>query len=171
MEEKRKITILNINHKQTSILGPFKEIFKNKGIFYMLIVAFLFSIAGNYDKLIVLNSDIIFGSSLKSLIPSTISRAIKKMINDPAIPNDAASIPMKLSIFSPTTKNKSIIPPATIDAFPLLSVPPAAVLSFTTIGREPMISITANKTILAFAISMMSIVMCLNFCAKLYFNN
>ena len=60
--------VLNSNKNRTRFLSPFKEIFRNKGIFYMLIVAFLFSISANFDKLVVLNSDIIFGSSIKWLL-------------------------------------------------------------------------------------------------------
>ena len=60
--------ILNSNKEKTRILDPFKEIFRNKGIFYMLIVAFLYSISSNFDKLVVLNSDTTFGSSMMWLL-------------------------------------------------------------------------------------------------------
>ena len=49
-------------------LDPFKSIFKNKTTLYMLIVAFLASIAVNFEKMTVLNSDIFFGSSIVYLI-------------------------------------------------------------------------------------------------------
>lgn len=54
--------ILNFNRKRIYLLEPFKEIFRNKGAFYMLMIAFLYSISVNFDKLVVLNSDPIFGS-------------------------------------------------------------------------------------------------------------
>ena len=60
--------ILYLNKEKSHFLDPFKEIFRNKGIFYMLIVAFLFSISVNFDKLVVLNSDPIFGSSMIDLL-------------------------------------------------------------------------------------------------------
>lgn len=53
----------NIKHP----LEPFREIFRNKGVFYMLVVAFIFSLTSNFDKVVVLNSDPIFASSLVHL--------------------------------------------------------------------------------------------------------
>lgn len=46
------------------ILVPFKKLFTDKGVFYMLIVALLFSVSLNYDKMAVVNSDPIFGSAI-----------------------------------------------------------------------------------------------------------
>ena len=60
--------VLNISKNDTHLLDPFKEIFRNKGTFYMLIAAFLFSISSNFDKLVVQNSDPIFGSSMVYLL-------------------------------------------------------------------------------------------------------
>ncbi len=62
--------ILNIDKTTMHLLDPFREIFKNKGIVYMLIVAFLFSISSNFDKLVVINSDPFFGSSIVFLLLS-----------------------------------------------------------------------------------------------------
>ena len=56
--------ILNSTRVGGDLLDPFKNIFKNTGVFYMLIVAFLFSISANFDKLVVNNSDPYFGSSI-----------------------------------------------------------------------------------------------------------
>lgn len=56
--------ILNVNESRSHLLAPLTMVFRNRGMFYMLIVAFLFSISSNFDKLVVLNSDPIFGSSL-----------------------------------------------------------------------------------------------------------
>lgn len=53
--------ILNIARDNKSLSAPFKNIFKNKGVFYMLIVAFLWSVSSNFDKLVVKNSDPVFG--------------------------------------------------------------------------------------------------------------
>lgn len=60
--------ILNSNKNHTHLLDPFREIFRNRGTFYMLLVAFLFSLSANFDKLIVKNSDPIFGSSVVYLL-------------------------------------------------------------------------------------------------------
>lgn len=60
--------ILNVNKNTISLSDPFKNILKNRGVLYMLIVAFLGSITLNFDKLIVQNSDPIFGTSLVFLL-------------------------------------------------------------------------------------------------------
>lgn len=55
--------ILNYNKKK-DLFYPIKQIFLNKGVFYLFIVAFLGSISINFDKLVVLNSDTSFGTSI-----------------------------------------------------------------------------------------------------------
>lgn len=60
--------VLHSSKNKARFLDPFKEIFRNKGIFYMLIVALLWSVAVNFDKLVVLNSDSTFGPSLVTLL-------------------------------------------------------------------------------------------------------
>lgn len=52
--------ILNIRKINEDILGPFKAILKDRGPKLMLIVAFLFSITSNIDKIGVQNSSPIF---------------------------------------------------------------------------------------------------------------
>jgi drug/metabolite transporter (DMT)-like permease len=47
--------------------SSFFSILKNKGTLLMLIVAFIYSISSNYDKLLMINSDSIFGTAIKSL--------------------------------------------------------------------------------------------------------
>lgn len=51
-----------------SVFEPFKRMFNDKGILLMLGVAFLYSISTNFDKLVVLRSDPIFGSAFVYLI-------------------------------------------------------------------------------------------------------
>jgi len=46
------------------IFEPFKKIISEKELVYALVVAFLYSISTNYDKIVVLNSDPIFGSAI-----------------------------------------------------------------------------------------------------------
>ncbi|MFH1072482.1 MAG: EamA family transporter [Nanoarchaeota archaeon] len=55
---------LNMARKSKNILDPFRQMYKNKGVLYMLIVAFLYSISANFDKLVVKNSDAYFGSAI-----------------------------------------------------------------------------------------------------------
>jgi len=53
--------ILNTIKNSKHLLDPFKEMFRNRAILYMLIVAFLFSISANFDKIVVKISDPYFG--------------------------------------------------------------------------------------------------------------
>jgi len=65
--------ILNFESlKFSKILAPFKKLFYTKGLIYMLIVAFLFSISANYDKLVVVNSDPVFGSAIVCFLISVL---------------------------------------------------------------------------------------------------
>lgn len=43
--------ILNINELKRSYLEPIKSMFRNKGVFYMIIVAFLYSLCANLGKI------------------------------------------------------------------------------------------------------------------------
>lgn len=52
--------ILNIKEKDKGYLAPFKALLKERGPRFMLLVAFIWSIAANYDKIGVLNSSPIF---------------------------------------------------------------------------------------------------------------
>jgi drug/metabolite transporter (DMT)-like permease len=51
--------LLNINLRTKSFLSPFKALWTNKGTRYMLIVAFMWSISANYDKVALKNSSVI----------------------------------------------------------------------------------------------------------------
>lgn len=59
--------VLNTEESKSDFLAPVRSIFINKGTSYMLAVAFIFSISSNFDKLVVLNSDPIFGSAIVHL--------------------------------------------------------------------------------------------------------
>jgi len=56
--------VLNTTKNCSKLFEPIKSIFINRGTFFMLIVAFLFSISSNFDKLVVQNSDPIFSSAM-----------------------------------------------------------------------------------------------------------
>ncbi|MBU0597449.1 DMT family transporter [Patescibacteria group bacterium] len=51
---------LNIKKIQSGFLGPFKALFKEKGVRYMLGVAAIWSITANFDKIGIQNSSVIF---------------------------------------------------------------------------------------------------------------
>ncbi len=60
--------ILNSNGSKQGYLEPFKAIFKVKEVYYMLVGAFIFSFTITLDKLIVVNSDPIFGAGISCLL-------------------------------------------------------------------------------------------------------
>ncbi|MBN1645530.1 EamA family transporter [Candidatus Woesearchaeota archaeon] len=59
--------ILNLQSKLKSPLAPIKQLFKDKGVLLVLIVAFLWSITSNFDKMVVVKSDVIFGGAVVAL--------------------------------------------------------------------------------------------------------
>jgi drug/metabolite transporter (DMT)-like permease len=59
--------VLNISDGDMHFLDPVKTILRNRGSWYMLVVAFLFAISINYDKIALLNSDPFFGIALTVL--------------------------------------------------------------------------------------------------------
>jgi uncharacterized membrane protein len=56
--------VLNISAEHNHFLDPVRSMFRNRGSWYMLIVAFLFAVSINFDKLVLLNSDPFFGMAL-----------------------------------------------------------------------------------------------------------
>jgi uncharacterized membrane protein len=60
--------VLNISAEDEHFLDPVKSILRNQGSWYMLIVAFLFAVSINFDKIAMLNSDPFFGKALTVLI-------------------------------------------------------------------------------------------------------
>lgn len=56
--------VLNISEEHEHFLDPIRSMFRNRGSWYMLIVAFLFAISINFDKIVLLNSDPFFGMAL-----------------------------------------------------------------------------------------------------------
>jgi drug/metabolite transporter (DMT)-like permease len=59
--------VLNISDGDMHFLDPVKTILRNRGSWYMLIVALLFAVSINYDKIALLNSDPFFGMALTVL--------------------------------------------------------------------------------------------------------
>ena len=56
--------ILNTAEEHTRLLDPFRAMIAHPGIFSMLVVSFLYAISINFDKMVVENSDPVFGSCL-----------------------------------------------------------------------------------------------------------
>ncbi len=56
--------VLNTAAEHESLLDPFRSMLSHPGIFSMLVVSFLYAIAIGFDKMIVLNSDTVFGSGV-----------------------------------------------------------------------------------------------------------
>jgi drug/metabolite transporter (DMT)-like permease len=59
--------VLNISSSDEHLLDPVKSMLRNQGSWYMLIVAVLFAVSINFDKIAMLNSDPFFGMSLTVL--------------------------------------------------------------------------------------------------------
>jgi uncharacterized membrane protein len=62
------IYVLNMTTGSAGLLDPFRQLVREPGIIAMLGVAFLFALAGNFDKMVLQNSDPVFGSSFVLLI-------------------------------------------------------------------------------------------------------
>jgi len=56
--------VLNISAGDKHFLDPVKSMLRNRGSWYMLIVAFLFAVSINFDKIALINSDPFFGMAL-----------------------------------------------------------------------------------------------------------
>ena len=60
--------VLNTAEEHKHILDPFRAMIGHPGVLAMLAVAFLYAIAVNFDKMVVLNSDPVFGSCIDFLL-------------------------------------------------------------------------------------------------------
>jgi drug/metabolite transporter (DMT)-like permease len=60
--------VLNLSSSHRRFLDPLRSILWNRGTAYMLVVAFIYAISLNFDKMVVINSDPVFGSSLVFLV-------------------------------------------------------------------------------------------------------
>jgi uncharacterized membrane protein len=56
--------VLHFNVKEKGIRATIARMIHNRGVLYMLIVAFIFSISANFDKIAVQNSDPVFASAM-----------------------------------------------------------------------------------------------------------
>jgi drug/metabolite transporter (DMT)-like permease len=62
--------ILNTSEEHTRLSDPFRSMVSHPGILSMLAVAFLYSVAVNFDKMAVQNSDPVFGAGITMLLIS-----------------------------------------------------------------------------------------------------
>nr|WP_320161188.1 DMT family transporter [uncultured Methanoregula sp.] len=60
--------ILNTTGQHTRITDPFRAMAAHPGVLAMLCVAFLYAVAVNFDKMVVENSDVIFGGGIICLL-------------------------------------------------------------------------------------------------------
>ena len=63
--------ILNTAAEHTRLSDPFRAMFAHRGIRIMLWVAFLYAVAINFDKMVVLESDVFFGPAIVFLLLAT----------------------------------------------------------------------------------------------------
>jgi len=59
--------VLNISSSDEHLIDPVRSMLRNRGSWYMLIVAFLFAVSINFDKIAIMNSDPFFGMALTVL--------------------------------------------------------------------------------------------------------
>jgi len=59
--------VLNISAGHDHVLDPIRSMMRNRASWYMLLVAFLFAVSINFDKIALLNSDPFFGMALTVL--------------------------------------------------------------------------------------------------------
>lgn len=60
--------VLNTSAEHTNLLDPFRAMISHPGILSMFLVSFLYAIAIGFDKMVVLNSDVVFGSGVVFLV-------------------------------------------------------------------------------------------------------
>jgi drug/metabolite transporter (DMT)-like permease len=60
--------ILNTSAEHEGLMDPFRDMVSHPGVMGMLAVAFLYAIAINFDKMVVMNSDVYFGSGFVVLM-------------------------------------------------------------------------------------------------------
>ncbi|MDD5143660.1 DMT family transporter [Methanoregula sp.] len=60
--------VLNTSAEHTNLLDPFRAMISHPGILSMFVVSFLYAIAIGFDKMVVLNSDVVFGSGVVFLV-------------------------------------------------------------------------------------------------------
>jgi drug/metabolite transporter (DMT)-like permease len=60
--------ILNTSASDTRLLDPFRSMVSNPGILSMFIVSFMYAFSIGFDKMVVLNSDPVFGSGVVFLV-------------------------------------------------------------------------------------------------------
>jgi drug/metabolite transporter (DMT)-like permease len=80
--------VLNISAGHEHVLDPVRSMMRNRASWYMLLVAFLFAVSINFDKIALLNSDPFFGMALTVLsigiaflLLSAYSLAVRRYFN------------------------------------------------------------------------------------------
>jgi drug/metabolite transporter (DMT)-like permease len=63
--------VLNTDPAHEGLVDPFRDMARHPGVLAMLVVAFLYAVAINFDKIIVENSDIVFGEAIAFLCIGT----------------------------------------------------------------------------------------------------
>jgi drug/metabolite transporter (DMT)-like permease len=100
--------VLNISDGDMHFLDPVKTIIRNRGSWYMLVVAVLFALSINFDKIALLNSDPFFGMALtvltigiSFLLISAYSRisGVKGVVQCPAGTRNNVSVPGFMASF------------------------------------------------------------------------
>lgn len=97
--------LLNVNLKSKNIFAPFKALLQNKGTRYMLIVAVLWAVSANFDKLSIQYSSVfqhIFFVNVFVFLGITVVVTIMKRFNISEIRKDKKNL-IIMSLFTTTT--------------------------------------------------------------------
>ena len=94
--------LLNFKKGTKNLLAPFKEVFDNKGVFYMFLVAIIWGVTSSLDKTAVINSSPLFYAAYVAIITSILftplviikhSRELRKVFS---VKNIKALLPIGL---------------------------------------------------------------------------
>jgi len=87
--------ILNTAEEHEHITDPFRAMVKNPGVLSMLVVAFLYAVAINFDKMVVQNSDTVFGSGIVCFVLGSAFTVLSIVFRHPECPVVPAGHPIE----------------------------------------------------------------------------
>jgi drug/metabolite transporter (DMT)-like permease len=114
--------VLNMSQAHTSLIDPVHAILRNRGSLYMLAVAFLYSVALNFDKMVVLNSDPVFGSALVCLllgISFFVIRLVSVLLRNIGHKDPAVPVSQRVSSL---LKRQEILDPYIVNLLPFICI-------------------------------------------------
>jgi len=138
--------VLNISAAHEHFLDPVRSMLRNRGSWYMLVVAFLFAVSINFDKIALLNSDPVFGMAC------TLGLIGLALLILPAIPSFVRRIrPLSPEITFPRTS----LPDAGVQAVRFRSyLLPALLIAIFAAAESVSINVAYTLQIVSYVISL-----------------